>query len=97
MSEKTSFGGLCVGCQNGPDCTFPREPGRPVWQCEEFTDGPRDPHRTSLEGTAPARTGLTADEGAGETWAGLCRNCDNRKACSFPRPDGGVWHCDEYM
>ncbi len=96
MSVPTNYGGLCSGCQNAPGCTFPREPGRPVWQCEEFTDEGPCLERNSCEGTAPARSGLIAEDGSGGAWAGLCRNCDNRAACNFPRPECGVWHCDEY-
>jgi len=97
MSVATAYTGLCSGCQNAPECTFPREPGRPVWQCEEFTDGEPHLERSSCEGTAPGRTGLIVEERDGGNWAGLCRNCDNRKSCNFPKPDCGVWHCDEYI
>jgi hypothetical protein len=27
---------------------------------------------------------------------GLCMNCDHRFECRLPRPEGGVWHCEEY-
>lgn len=27
---------------------------------------------------------------------GLCRNCARLVDCTYPRPEGGVWHCDEY-
>ena len=27
---------------------------------------------------------------------GLCRNCANRRICIYPKPPGGVWHCEEY-
>jgi len=27
---------------------------------------------------------------------GLCSICENRPACAFPKPEGGVWHCEEY-
>ena len=27
---------------------------------------------------------------------GLCVTCDNRATCMFPRPAGGIWHCEEY-
>ncbi|HQI02878.1 MAG TPA: hypothetical protein PLA18_16505 [Deltaproteobacteria bacterium] len=27
---------------------------------------------------------------------GLCSNCVNREVCRFPRPESGVWHCEEY-
>lgn len=28
---------------------------------------------------------------------GLCVNCANRQTCLFPKPEGGVWHCEEYV
>jgi hypothetical protein len=27
---------------------------------------------------------------------GLCSICEIREACRFPKPEGGVWHCEEY-
>lgn len=27
---------------------------------------------------------------------GLCINCENRNTCKYIKPDGGVWHCEEY-
>jgi hypothetical protein len=27
---------------------------------------------------------------------GLCINCENRHTCEFIKPNGGVWHCEEY-
>ncbi len=27
---------------------------------------------------------------------GLCMNCDERETCMLPRPESGVWHCEEY-
>jgi hypothetical protein len=26
----------------------------------------------------------------------LCSNCEDRHVCIYPKPVGGVWHCDEY-
>jgi hypothetical protein len=27
---------------------------------------------------------------------GLCRNCARLDDCTYPKPEGGVWHCNEY-
>jgi len=27
---------------------------------------------------------------------GLCINCENRHTCEFTKPNGGIWHCEEY-
>lgn len=28
---------------------------------------------------------------------GLCVNCANREVCRHPKPEGGVWHCEEFV
>jgi len=30
------------------------------------------------------------------TLAGLCRTCVRLSDCTYPKPEGGVWHCDEH-
>jgi hypothetical protein len=30
-------------------------------------------------------------------YEGLCVNCANRANCLFPKPEGGVWHCKDYV
>ena len=27
---------------------------------------------------------------------GICRNCANLKDCLHPKPEGGLWRCEEY-
>ena len=27
---------------------------------------------------------------------GLCRNCKKHESCILPKPEGGVWRCEEY-
>ena len=31
-----------------------------------------------------------------EPHLGLCPSCENRDRCIYPRPEGGVWRCEEY-
>ncbi|MHC4942009.1 MAG: hypothetical protein ACYTG7_03225 [Planctomycetota bacterium] len=31
-----------------------------------------------------------------EGFKGLCMNCAHREICLYPKPEGGVWHCEEY-
>jgi len=28
---------------------------------------------------------------------GLCKHCERRMTCRRPCPEGGVWHCDDYL
>jgi hypothetical protein len=100
MARISMHGGLCSTCRNGPTCTYPRNSGRPVTQCEEF-DGelaaPRnptdrdDPPSDSLDLRSPS------EEKYSSKYGGLCKICDNREICTFPKPEGGVWHCGEYQ
>lgn len=52
---------------------------------------------------------LAADEPPGEQTSpsvaprthagalGLCSNCDHYPVCSYPKPEAGVWHCEDYQ
>jgi hypothetical protein len=90
--------GLCSTCNHREVCT--RRPGfrPPVLSCEEFdvtTPGGVE-QSTPTAGAEPRRRGRqkTAEDSGR---SGLCSNCDNRNACSLPKPPGGVWHCEEYV
>jgi hypothetical protein len=28
---------------------------------------------------------------------GLCCDCNHYSYCNFPKPEAGVWHCEEYQ
>ena len=34
-------------------------------------------------------------EDSGE-YKGLCKNCRKQKSCRLPKPEGGVWRCEDY-
>ena len=91
--EVREYGGLCSTCVNASTCDYRRTPLQPVWTCCDFTPElvpvnivPRtvSPLKSIAEGENPAKH------------AGLCVNCEHRETCTFPRPEGGVWHCEEY-
>jgi hypothetical protein len=31
-----------------------------------------------------------------EWFPGLCMTCEKRDTCTFPKPEGGVFNCDEF-
>ncbi len=93
-AQPRSYTGLCRDCVKSPTCTFPRDPRRPVWACDEYESPPNGfpgPRRDlpAYEDPAPA-----GGEPAGEP-KGLCRTCLNASTCTFPKPPGGVWQCEE--
>ena len=91
--------GLCPTCNNSPVCVYRKMRGFDALFCEMF-DGYGFPREGEYrEGNPAPPRGATRAEPrtpAAETLTGLCSNCENRNECTYPRPEGGVWHCEEY-
>lgn len=84
------YRGLCTQCLHAAACTFPRDPSRPIRSCEEFEEYPALRSREPARAVAPE--GPDAEE---PELKGLCRHCAVRITCAFPKPEGGIWHCEE--
>jgi len=57
------------------------------------------PFGTSGDGSSPvkrSRKKSGAEEENSTEQKGLCRNCKKEKTCKLPRPEGGVWRCEDY-
>ena len=83
---------LCCTCNHADECDRPSTPERPIFFCEMFeayvpVEAQAPPSRAPRE--PPGKPGAPE-------YKGLCANCENRDTCVLPRPDGGVWHCQEY-
>lgn len=83
--------GLCSTCNSASYCSYlTGRNGQPIFFCEEF------------DGSALPVPGRFAPESAGSSdnrhdiVMGLCANCAQLEVCRFPKPEGGVWHCEEY-
>ena len=101
MHETTSYHGLCGTCKNASTCTYPRDPQRPVFDCCEHEGHEECEGSVSLALLGAGRifsrgTDSEARDTDSAAFKGLCRNCQNRDTCTFPKPEGGVWHCEEY-
>ncbi len=94
--ERTPRLGLCRDCMQAAECTFPRDPAQPVRECEEFAPAPSVVRRGAPLVTVERIFSATQEpgDGTGEP-RGLCLQCRNRMTCTFPKPPGGVWQCDE--
>ncbi len=83
---------ICITCNLAPNCIHLIEnPSLMIWDCENFDN--------YVEPTAPTYAASPDVEAGFEDYggrAGLCVNCAERQTCSYPRPEGGVWHCAEY-
>lgn len=96
MSGNAEYYGLCSTCNNASGCTFPRDPNKPVVHCEEFDSGGPSPVKTAGKDRSPPTQSYAAKEKDSDKFMGLCSNCENRENCTFPKPEGGIWHCEEY-
>lgn len=93
--------GICSTCNYAPDCAHRlRNPGVAFWECENYDDYV---HVSGVEFNGglsqvvpPAPVSRRPEFDAAE-YLGLCKNCELRDECTFPRPAGGVWHCEEYL
>ncbi|MFC1482406.1 hypothetical protein ACFL51_01220 [Myxococcota bacterium] len=89
--------GLCENCNNRNDCIYFDSRGF-VWHCNEYQVEGGQPSITlspAQMSEDPAESGDREADGA--VLRGLCINCEKRLDCCFPKPDSGVWHCEEYV
>jgi hypothetical protein len=91
---RTAHGGLCSTCNNDPRCTFLRIPGTAVMECLEFQGESLEVDGRHVEAFSSPRRGKSARH-AHEP--GLCPLCDKKSTCTFPKPPGGVWLCEEFQ
>ena len=100
MSSSMTYGGLCSTCNKESSCTFPRDHSRPVMQCEEFEGiipAPAKNERKNNPISDNSRVHSHTEEDHSGTYMGLCSNCEKRETCTFPKPESGVWRCEEYQ
>lgn len=82
---------LCSTCGHAETCGNRSTPQRPIFFCELFEVSAPPPAVTPAAAREPAPR-----HDAGE-YKGLCVNCENRSTCALPKPEGGIWHCEEYQ
>ncbi|MBN1804593.1 MAG: hypothetical protein JW837_05035 [Sedimentisphaerales bacterium] len=95
MQENIRYFGLCMNCKNASSCTFPRDPARPIFYCEEFEINKTTTNMTIKKGQSQAK-GPDNKEKDSLKFIGLCIDCKARRNCAFPKPEGGIWRCEEY-
>jgi hypothetical protein len=93
--ERILNGGLCATCRNAPTCMYLRNASEPILHCEEFEESPLDTGKQPMEAKM-SLVNFPEDPQEKPKYFGLCANCKHRETCKFPKPPGGVWHCEEY-
>ena len=89
-SAAREYRDLCSTCSHAESCGNRSTTERPIFFCELFEVFAPPPPVAPAPAREPA-----ARRDAGE-YKGLCVNCENRSTCALPKPEGGVWHCEEY-
>ena len=82
--------GLCQTCRHHTACGFRQKDSAAKLYCEEY-EALRTPAATIVAPEA------SKAECPPSKLLGLCINCDHREICHLPKPEGGVWHCNEYQ
>ena len=85
---KTKSLGLCCTCVHIKNCMYFKNSDKPIHYCEEFDSG-----EVVLEVVKKPKKSPEKEE---KVYSGLCRNCEHRDTCTFEKPEGGIWHCEEY-
>lgn len=87
---------LCSTCDLAPGCTFVRDKDKrpPNLFCEEFTCDNSRPTKKVIRNN-PNVSAVIKDNPS--KLKGLCSDCENRNFCTFPKLEGGIWHCEEYQ
>ena len=91
--------GICATCVHVPGCVYIETPENPKMYCEQF-ESELEPTLKTMDATGLKSVRTTLEEGSKAIKQakalGLCVNCAYLETCVFPRPEGGVWHCEEY-
>jgi len=57
------------------------------------------PFKTTGNNISPVsnpRVSSKAEEEELSKYKGLCKNCKKKETCILPKPEAGIWHCEEY-
>jgi hypothetical protein len=100
MTAEKDVRSLCENCSKKEDCCLKASISRPSFFCEEYECGLVGESlvvKTGLESSVrsnydPAQYVLPPSRRS----MGLCATCGSREACCLTKPQGGVWHCEEY-
>jgi hypothetical protein len=87
--------GLCATCNNFATCVYRLRRGFDAQYCEMFDGRDTSPAMEKDHGTMEKPTATS--QAASTVCKGLCVNCANREICTLPKPEEGVWHCEEYL
>ncbi len=95
MDNREEYKGLCSSCRSTSTCTFPKTSAQPILQCEEFDGSSASPPDALLKSSLSSPASRPAEDLT--MLMGLCRGCERAMTCTYPKTEGGVWHCEEFQ
>jgi len=102
MSEYANSEGICSNCKFSSECRSKKTYLGSVHFCEEheLADPSQKVEKAKFISEAPKLNTLSTnaiEKDPPRPVMGLCSNCAHRESCGLPRPESGVWHCEEYQ
>ena len=82
---------LCSTCKHAETCAGRSTLEHPIFFCEMFEVEVPRPTLALAAGPEPSERPESSE------YKGLCVNCENRDTCTITKPEGGIWHCEEYQ
>ena len=94
----TTSRGLCSACKHEQGCIYPRSSEQIVLECGQFEFAPpiQRPQASASQAELEKLWKKSSPPEAETKFQGLCASCADRDVCIYPKPDGGVWRCEEY-
>lgn len=87
--------GICAVCVKMPDCIYLDSAKHAILMCEMFEAHPVLANSPVSTSTARSMHTQVADKRMQNM--GLCGSCAKRETCIYPKPETGVWRCEEYV
>jgi hypothetical protein len=94
-ADSRGYNDICHTCNHVRDCISKKRCDHPVWFCEEFDNYTPVEETRYVEAVGPIPGGDRQLVDI-QQFQGLCINCENRGNCKLAKPNGGIWHCQEY-
>jgi hypothetical protein len=94
----TTTRGLCSACVHEAGCIYPRSKEEIVLNCGQFEPSQPTPRPAASRDQVELEKlwKKPSREESEKKFQGLCSSCEDRNVCIYPKPDGGVWRCEEY-
>lgn len=87
----TVAAGLCRACAHAATCTHARIPDVPVVSCDDA-----EPLWIDVPPATGVATRPTMAPPPRAAVKGLCATCARFADCTYPKPEIGVWRCEEF-